>query len=94
MQSKNRKERFIIDKFTEQEGLFDRVFGDRWLALYISDREKLKSYLTNAFWFTDVYDIFPPELDIEKTQDIMKTIFTYYDQQQADSQKSFLWLPK
>lgn len=90
-QNKYTKQDFVIDRFIQNTWLFDKIFGDRWLAIYHSDREKLKLQLQQVYWYDDVFDIFPPELDIDKTDMLLKTLFTYYDQQQAQNNNTTLW---
>lgn len=76
MQNKQR----IIEKFITNIWLFENVF---WkvtdLIVYDTEYEKAKRILSQVYWYKDVYDLFPAELDERKVNETLKTLFTYYD---------------
>ena len=72
----------ILKKLMTNYWLFENMFwkyGDD--ILYDQERELARKILKNAYWKTDVDLYFPEQVDMEKYSDTLKTIFTYYDNQ-------------
>lgn len=73
----------VIDKLLSSTGLFESIFGKAHDMIILNEKkEHIKHYLYTVFWFSDVYDIFPKELDDDMTERYLKTMFTYYDNEQ------------
>lgn len=72
----------ILKKLMTNYWLFENMFwkyGDD--ILYDQERELARKILKNAFWKKDVDLYFPEKVDMEKYNETLKTIFTYYDNQ-------------
>ncbi len=70
----------ILKKLMTNYWLFENMFwkyGDD--ILYDQERELARKILKNAFWKKDVDVYFPEQVDMEKYNSTLKTIFTYYD---------------
>lgn len=74
------KNRDITNRFMANIWLFENMF---WKYAnnfaYNQKKEKYKRILYHVYGFHDIFDFFPPEIDEAKTNQILKTIFTYYD---------------
>lgn len=74
---KNQK---IIDKFLSNVWLFENVFWKSTdLIIYDNDKEKMKRFLYQLYGKKDTFDLFPAELDNDRMNTTLKTLFTYYD---------------
>lgn len=67
----------ILDKFSSNEWLFEQIFGDKSVAMYDLEKEKLKNLLIQVYWFTDIEELFPPEIDLDKINNSLKTMFRF-----------------
>ena len=76
------KRESILKKLMTNYGLFENMFwkyGDN--ILYDTDREYAKRLLVMVYKFKNVERLFPEEIDKLDYEKTLKTIFTYYDQQ-------------
>lgn len=72
----------IIKKLMTNYWLFENMlwkYGDD--VLYDHDRQLARRILKNWYDKTDVDKFFPEQVDMEDYHNTLKTIFTYYDQQ-------------
>jgi hypothetical protein len=79
----------LLDRLLTAVWLFENIFwkySDR--IVYNAQSEKIKNLLYNVYWLTDVYIIFPHEVDEIKTKELLKTMYTYYEPPQQEEGKS------
>lgn len=70
----------ILDRFLWNIWLFQNVFWEITKNIvYDTEKEKVKTLLYKLYWKTDVFDLFPAELNEERVNGTLKTLFTYYD---------------
>ena len=70
----------ILKKLMTHYWLFENMFwkyGDD--IIYDTDRELARKILKQWYSKTDVDKYFPEQVDVEKYNNTLKTIFTYYD---------------
>jgi len=74
------KWRPITERFLSNIWLFENMF---WKyannVAYNQKKEKIKKILFEVYGYKDIYEFFPPELDNERVNKVLQTIFTYYD---------------
>ena len=75
----------ILWKFTNNTWLLDKIFWKEGIILYNEEKEKIKRILFEVYWLKDIYDIFDPELDEEKIDRTLKTIFRFNDLKLPDN---------
>ena len=78
----------ITDRFLHVVGLFQNVlwkYADQ--VAYNQDKEQIKKVLHEVYWYKDIYDLVPPELDKDSTDRFLKTVFTYYEQPLEDKKQ-------
>jgi len=70
----------ILKKLMTHYGLFENMFWKYWDdIIYDTDRELARKILKEWYNKTDVDKYFPEQVDVEKYNTTLKTIFTYYD---------------
>lgn len=72
----------ILKKLMTNYWLFENMFwkyGDD--ILYNQERELARRILKNWYGKTDIDQFFPEQVDMDDYNSTLKTIFTYYDQQ-------------
>jgi hypothetical protein len=74
----------ILSKFTKNTWLLDKIFWGEGIILYNEDKEKAKRLLKEVYWYDKIYDLFEPELDEEKIDRTLRTIFRFNDLQLPD----------
>lgn len=74
----------ILSKFTKNTWLLDKIFWWEGIILYNEEKEKTKKLLKEVYWL-DVYDMFDPELDEQKIDRTLRTIFRFNDLQLPDN---------
>lgn len=71
------------------QSIQERLMASVWLfesilwkysnsVAYNSDKEVYKKILFEM-WFKDIYEVVNPEVDMEKMNKFLNTVFTYYD---------------
>jgi hypothetical protein len=73
-------EKKISDRFLSSIGLFENMF---WrysnLIAYNQEKERIKKILADVYWYKDIYEFIPSELDNESVNQVLKTVFTYHE---------------
>ena len=83
----------LLDKLLSVQGIFENIF---WKfvnqVVYNQRKERIKNILFSVYGYKDTYEIFPPEVDRENMNSILKTMFTYHEQPttQEDDKKIFI----
>lgn len=78
----------ILKKFMSNIWLFENMLGKYWdIVLYDTQKEKYKRFLFELYGKKDVYSLFPSELDQEEYNRTLKTLFTYYEQNEWEPKK-------
>jgi len=68
--------------------LFENMLWKFWdKILYNTTKEKYKRFLFELYWKKDVYSLFPEEIDKEEYNKTLKTLFTYYENNEWDTAK-------
>lgn len=81
----------ISDRFLSNIWLFENMLG-KYAPLVAIDQEKerIKRILIEVYGFKDINDLFPPELDKDAMDRLLKTVFTYHDEPHELEQKNRL----
>lgn len=65
----------LIDKFAVNIGLISNIFGKYADSIiYKTSKERAKQLLCELYGYKDIFDIFPPEVDEEKTMRVIKIL--------------------
>jgi len=68
--------------------LFENMLWKFWdKILYNTTKEKYKRFLYELYWKKDVFSLFPEEIDREEYNKTLKTLFTYYENNDWDITK-------
>lgn len=71
----------ISDRFLSNIGLFENMLGKYANLVAINqEKERIKKVLYEVYWYKDIYDFIPQELDKESMDKVLNTVFSYYDQ--------------
>lgn len=77
----------LVDKFMSNVWLISNIF---WKysddIVYNRRKEKAKLMLSEVYGYTDIYSIFPSEVDEAKTIWLVKILNQYYDQREPESE--------
>lgn len=69
----------ILDRLLSSVGIIDSVFGEHSdQIIYNTPRERVKGLLYRVRNKTDVYDVFPRDLDTDKLFSTLRTLYGYY----------------
>ena len=78
----------ISDKFLSNIWLFENMLWKySWLVAINQDKERIKKILFEVYWYKDIYDFVPAELDKESMDQVLRTVFTYHEQPVWDLEK-------
>ena len=78
----------IVKKMMSNIWLLENTFWKFWdKILYDSTKEKYKRFLFELYGKKDVYSLFPEEIDTEEYNRTLKTLFTYYENNDWDIAK-------
>ena len=78
----------ILKKLMSNIWLFENMLWKYWdKILFDTDKEKYKRFLYNLYWKKDVYTLFVEEVDQDEYNKTLKTLFTYYEQNEWDPPK-------
>lgn len=78
----------ILKKMMSNIWLFENMlwkYGDK--VLFDTQKEKAKRILYELYDKKDVFTLFPEEIDMEEYNKTLKTLFTYYDQNEQITKK-------
>jgi len=81
----------IIQKFTKNKWLIERVFWNNSTFLFHDEYEQLKNQLKNK-WYIDVDDYFPPIYNEEKIYNTLNILFKVPTFEKEEEPKKFLWI--
>lgn len=70
----------IVETLVRPIWLFENIFWKYANQIaYNNEKEMAKKILAEVYWYVDIYDFFPSEIDEEKMNKTLNTIFNYYD---------------
>jgi hypothetical protein len=65
----------LLDRLMSYNGVISQIYGkyaDK--IVYDQSRERAKHLLYHIYWYKDIFDLLPPELDEQKTMDHVRTL--------------------
>jgi len=74
----------IVDKFLSNTGLIPNIFGrysDK--MIFSTEKEKAKNILFNVYWYKDIFDVVPQQVDEDQTINLIKVLNQYYDKPES-----------
>lgn len=78
----------ISDKFLSNIWLFENML---WkyapLVAIDQDKERIKKILYEVYGYKDIFDLLPAELDQESMDKVLRTVFTYHETPQEQTEK-------
>jgi hypothetical protein len=76
----------VTEQFLAVVWLMESVLGKYTKEIvYNNQKEKYKKILCDVYWYSDSYEVFPPEWDNMAVERFMDTVFRYNNIQSIDN---------
>lgn len=89
MKTENPQIKYALSRLKQNVWLMESVVGSVW-HIFINERQKVKNELREVYWFDDIDDVFPDEVDRDYLKLLFDQIFKVSEISNAQTSPTFL----